>query len=74
MLQDLNYLKFPGIGSFISASGVYIGDWMGGAQSGNGTAVYANGNKYVGEFKEGLKHGYGVFTGVNGERFQGYFR
>ncbi len=47
---------------------------MDGAQSGNGTAVYANGNKYVGEFKEGLKHGYGVFTGVNGERFQGYFR
>ena len=29
-------------------TGVYVGDWVGGMQEGNGTALYNNGNKYRG--------------------------
>ena len=47
---------------------------MNGLQSGNGTAIYNNGNKYVGQFLSGFKHGFGILTGSKGEVFTGNYR
>ena len=43
-------------------------------QSGQGTAIYNNGNNYTGAFSRGLKHGRGVFRARTGDVFTGEFR
>ena len=43
-------------------------------QSGQGTAIYNNGNNYTGAFSRGLKHGRGVFRASTGDVFTGEFR
>ena len=43
-------------------------------QSGQGTAIYNNGNNYTGGFSRGLKHGRGVFRASTGDVFTGEFR
>ena len=42
-------------------------------QSGQGTAIYNNGNNYTGGFSRGLKHGRGVFRASTGDVFTGDF-
>ena len=46
-------IRFSGIGTFESRTGIYIGAWKDGLQDGNGTAIYNNGNKYEGKFHKG---------------------
>ena len=43
------------MGTFYSQTGVYVGEWVGGLQEGQATALYNNGNKYTGQFKAGFK-------------------
>ena len=63
-----------GLGTLFSQTGVYVGAWRDGLQSGNGSAIYNNGNRYEGEFSRGFKHGHGVFSVANGDRYSGQFR
>jgi hypothetical protein len=54
---------------------VYVGSWSDGLQSGNGTALFHNGNRYVGQFRDGFKEGYGVFTAATeGDEYAGHFK
>ena len=41
---------------------------------GNGTYIYANGDKYVGEWKNGKKDGQGTYTFVDGRIISGEFK
>ena len=41
---------------------------------GQGTYVYANGDKYVGAWKKGSKHGKGTFIDVNGKVEEGFWK
>ena len=42
--------------------------------NGQGTLMYANGEKYVGEFKDGLANGLGIITYPNGDKVVGAFK
>jgi len=43
-------------------------------QHGEGTVIYANGEKYVGEWKNNLKHGDGTLSYPDGTVIKGLFR
>ncbi len=64
---------FSGIGTFVSQSGAYVGDWELGVRSGNGSAFYPDGSKFVGQFLGGRRHGYGIFTATQGDSYAGFF-
>lgn len=43
-----------------SLGGIYLGEWMKGACSGNGVLTYVDGESYVGGWLDDRKHGLGV--------------
>ncbi len=45
-----------------------------GRAHGQGTYIYANGNRYDGMYQDGRQQGRGVFTWANGDKYQGEFR
>ena len=42
--------------------------------NGQGTYIYANGNKYVGEWKDGIWHGQGTYTETEGTVMKGIWK
>ena len=55
-------------------TGRYEGERRFGRANGQGTYVWASGNKYDGEWKDGKKHGRGVYVDANGFRYDGEFK
>ncbi len=51
----------------------YEGDWWRGAITGEGTAVYSNGDEFTGAFVNGQRQGQGVLTSANGDVYEGAF-
>ena len=49
------------------------GNFAHGAQSGNASAIYADGNRYEGNFVDGKFSGKGTFIWANGNRYEGNF-
>ena len=52
----------------------YVGEFMDGNRTGQGTYTAANGAKYVGEFRDNKQHGQGTYTAANGAKYVGEFR
>ena len=48
-----------GVGLFVAAESVYVGDWADDKYEGIGKLVQANGSVYEGEFQNGMPHGSG---------------
>ena len=53
--------------------GEYIGEWKSNKRHGNGSMIYANGNKYIGEWKDGKFSGLGKLNLSNGNFFEGKY-
>ncbi len=49
----------------------YNGEWYNNKVNGEGTLIYANGDKYIGNFVSSKKSGYGVYTWASGDSFSG---
>ncbi len=49
----------------------YKGEWKGGKPNGQGTYIFANGDRYEGRYKDGKKHGQGIYIYPNGNRVEG---
>ena len=55
-----------GNGHYISSEGYeYVGDWIGGKQTGKAQVNYKNGDLYTGKVKDGLRHGKGELFQVS---------
>ncbi|KHD44487.1 hypothetical protein ACVRZD_09430 [Streptococcus hongkongensis] len=52
----------------------YTGYVINHRMNGQGTLVYANGDKYVGDFKQGVFEGKGTFTSKTGWSYKGDFK
>mgnify|MGYP001318738911 FL=1 len=53
----------------------YVGEFINGLASGQGTYTYSDGSVYVGQFKEGKEHGIGTFRCWNhGSKYVGEFK
>jgi len=52
----------------------YVGGFVGGKMSGQGTLAWANGDKYVGEFRNDKMDGQGTMSWANGDRYVGRFK
>lgn len=48
-----------------------VGKWTDNTKDGNGTYLWANGDKYTGECKDGIKSGQGEKTWSNGDKYVG---
>lgn len=48
-----------------------MGEWDYDNKHGQGTYIFANGDKYVGEWKDDKRHGLGSFITADGQRFTG---
>ena len=46
---------------------VYVGSWVGGQQSGDGSMKFRSGYTYTGQFKDNVPHGTGKFLYPNGD-------
>ena len=46
----------------------------GDCNNGQGTYIYANGDKYVGEHKDGWSHGQGTYTDTSGNKYVGEWK
>ncbi len=53
---------------------VFVGEYQNGVPNGQGSYIYANGNKHVGEFKDGERNGQGTVSYANGDQFRGEFK
>ena len=52
----------------------YVGEWIGGRPTGQGTQTYYDGENYVGLFKDGKYHGQGTYTFSDGGKFVGEWK
>jgi len=52
----------------------YVGEFKDDKPNGQGTHIYANGNKHVGGYKEGRYHGQGTFTWADGDKYVGEYK
>jgi len=56
----------------------YVGEWMGGKRSGQGTYYFAEykwrGDRYVGEWRDDAINGYGTYTWANGNQYVGQWK
>ena len=52
----------------------YVGGFVDGRRSGQGTNTWPDGKKYVGEFKDDKRHGQGTLTSPDGDKFVGEFK
>jgi hypothetical protein len=52
-----------GIGTFKIDQYQYTGDWKNSLPNGQGTLIFASGNKYTGGFKDGKYSSQGTYTG-----------
>jgi hypothetical protein len=74
MLED----GYTGKGTHTSVNGhKYVGEYMNGKMHGQGTVIWADGDKpggkYVGEFKYDKFHGQGTLTYSDGYKYEGGF-
>jgi len=60
------FLSLLGVGTLITPLGTYVGGWLEGARSGNGSVNYADGSSYSGGFQYGLEHGQGTYLTSGG--------
>ena len=51
-----------------------MGEFKDDNKDGQGTMVYANGDKYVGEFKDDKRHGKGIYTYPSGDKYEGEYQ
>jgi len=57
-----------GQGTFVYSNGTYVGEFLNGFRSGQGTYTWNSGSKYVGGFLNNLRNGNAVYTWYyNGE-------
>lgn len=68
-----SFNRFHGQGTYTSPQGVYVGSWVDGRKSGQGTMTWTNGDKYVGNWEDNKEQGQGVKTFANGDRYEGSF-
>lgn len=52
----------------------YIGSFVDGKRSGDGTYIWPNGDKYIGQFKNNAPNGIGTFTWSDGTSYVGGFK
>jgi hypothetical protein len=52
---------------------IYIGEFKRNKRTGQGSLVYASGDKYVGEVKNSIRSGQGKYISVNGDVQEGYW-
>ena len=66
---------FDGKGQMTQKDRVYTGDFKQGNKCGQGTLVYANGNKYIGSWQDDVQHGIGIFYNqAEGTKKQGEWK
>lgn len=58
----------------VNTNNQYIGNLENGQPVGEGTMVYANGDKYTGNFKMGRPNGTGTMAYANGDKYTGRFK
>merc|ERR1711964_121470 len=54
--------------------GVYVGQWKDNKRHGQGTMIWANGDKYAGQWKDSKMHGKGTMTQLNGRKYLGQWK
>jgi hypothetical protein len=52
----------------------YFGEWKDYWRTGQGTYIWAGGEKYVGEWKNDMQHGQGTYTWPDGGKYVGEFK
>ena len=61
------------IGTRISPTGKYVGEFRDGGFNGHGTVTLPDGTKFVGEWKDGMPNGQGTVTLPDGTKYVGEF-